>query len=86
MWSSVLVPVPPTVSWPGLSRAAFTNSSMVWYWDSARTESISSSMAMIIRMVIPSRWLPVMRPSILPETMNGVPPATTCGSPFLPRR
>ncbi len=29
MWSSLCVPVPPTVSWPGLARAAAMKSSSV---------------------------------------------------------
>ncbi len=55
MWSSLCVPVPPTVSWPGLARAAAMKSSSVLYGESVRTESISSSIATIIRMVIASR-------------------------------
>jgi hypothetical protein len=51
--------------------------------DSLRTESISSSIATIMRIVMTSRWLPGSRPSILPDTIIGVAPATTCESPFL---
>ena len=83
MWSSLWVPVPPTVSWPGFARAALTNSSIVLYGDSVRTDSISSSMATIISTVIASRWLPGSRPWSLPETIIGVAPAITCESPFL---
>src|SRR6185295_12112610 len=83
MWSSVSVAVPPTVRPLGLARAAFTKSSIVLYGDSVRTESISSSIATIMRIVIASRWSPGRRPSILPETIIGVAPAITCGSPFL---
>ena len=83
MWSSVKVAVPPIVSPAGLARAALTKSSMVWWGLSERTEIISSSIATIIRLVIASRWSPGSRPSILPETMSGVAPATTFESPFL---
>ena len=83
MWSSLWVPVPPTVSWPGLARAAATKSSIVLNGDSVRTESMSSSMATIISTVMASRWLPVRRPCSLPETIIGVAPAITYESPFL---
>ena len=43
-------------------------------------------MAMIMRMVMASRWSPVRRPSIFPDTTMGVAPATTWESPFLPIR
>jgi hypothetical protein len=82
MWSSLCVPVPPTVSWPGFARAALTKSSSVLYGESVRTESMSSSIATIMRIVIASRWLPGRRPWSLPETIIGVAPAMTCGSPF----
>ncbi len=58
---------------------------MVWYLESLRTDSISSSIAMIISVVM-SWWLPGRRPSILSETTPGVPPAMTELSPFLPSR
>ena len=83
MWSSVKVAVPPTVRLPGLARAALTKSSIVLNGDSVRTESISSSIATIISVVMALRWSPGSRPSILPETTIGVAPAMTCGSPFL---
>src|ERR1051326_2187463 len=82
MWSSVKVAVPPTVRLPGLARAALTRSSIVLYGDSVRTESMSSSIATIIRIVIASRWSPGRRPSILPEASIGVAPATGFASPF----
>ena len=82
MWSSLCVPVPPTVSTPGLALAALTNSSIVLYGDSLRTDSISSSIATIISIVIASRWLPLRRPCSLPDTTIGVAPAITYESPF----
>jgi hypothetical protein len=66
-----------------LARAALTNSSIVLYGDSLRTESMSSSIATIMSAVITSRWSPGSRPSILPDTIIGVAPAMVCASPFL---
>jgi hypothetical protein len=71
-----------------LARArlgVLTNSSTVWYFDSVRTDSISSSMATIMSIDM-SRWLPGRRPSILADTIVGAAPAITWGSPFLFKR